>query len=252
MVGGGIGTQEQIRHVDGDATVRPMDWGLAMVRADVPGTVGDPAEPPAAVRSWYARHGKRLGDVVVASVALVLLSPLLALTAIVVACALGRPVLYRQRRVGCGGEPFELLKFRTMRHDRRGGDEPPDGEYGGPERRLDHKRDDDPRHVPVGRFLRRTSIDELPQLWNVLRGQMSIVGPRPEIVAVAERRGLVDHPRHLVRPGITGLCQVSGDRPGYVHENVHHDERYVAEVSAGLDVRIVLRTFAVVLRGGGR
>jgi lipopolysaccharide/colanic/teichoic acid biosynthesis glycosyltransferase len=198
--------------------------------------------------SWYVRRGKRVVDVVVATAALVVLSPLLLVAAVGVVLTLGRPVLYRQVRVGRHGVPFGLLKFRTMHHDRRGGED----RFDGPDRRRDHKSEHDPRHTGFGRFLRRTSMDELPQLWNVLRGEMSIVGPRPEMVAVAERYGLIDHPRHLVRPGLTGLWQVSGDRPGYVHENVHYDERYVRQMSWRLDARILVQTVGAVVRGTGR
>jgi lipopolysaccharide/colanic/teichoic acid biosynthesis glycosyltransferase len=198
--------------------------------------------------TWYVQRGKRVLDIGIAVAALVVLSPLLVLAAVGVVLTLGRPVLYRQERVGRHGVPFGLVKFRTMHHDRRGrGDR-----YEGPDRRQDHKSDHDPRHTGFGRLLRRTSVDELPQLWNVLRGEMSIVGPRPEMVAVAERYGLIDHPRHLVRPGLTGLWQVSGDRPGYVHENVHYDESYVRQVSLRLDARILVQTVGAVVRGTGR
>lgn len=198
--------------------------------------------------TWYVRRGKRVLDVVTAVVALLVLSPLLLVAGLGVLLTLGRPVLYRQERVGRDGVPFGVLKFRTMHHDRRGAGD----RYDGPDRRRDHKSDHDPRHTGFGRFLRRTSMDELPQLWNVLRGEMSIVGPRPEMVTVAERHGLIGHPRHLVRPGLTGLWQVSGDRPGYVHENVHYDERYVQEVSWRLDARILVQTLGAVVRGTGR
>jgi lipopolysaccharide/colanic/teichoic acid biosynthesis glycosyltransferase len=221
---------------------------LRYARSAAPSEVAVPATTTLVPDTWYVRRGKRALDVATATVALVVLSPLLLAATVGVLLTLGRPVLYRQVRVGRHGLPFGVLKFRTMHHDRRGGGE----RYDGPDRRRDHKSDHDPRHTGFGRFLRRTSMDELPQLWNVLRGEMSVVGPRPEMVAVAERHGLIDHPRHLVRPGLTGLWQVSGDRPGYVHENVHYDERYVQQMSFRLDTRILLQTLGAVVRGTGR
>ena len=130
----------------------------------------------------YERYAKRTADLLIAGTALVVLSPLIALTALAVRLRLGSPVLYRQQRIGRGGEAFAVLKFRTMAHDRRG-DEPRHA-WSGDDRRRTHKSDHDPRHTDLGRFLRRTSLDELPQLWNVLRGDMSVVGPRPELASV--------------------------------------------------------------------
>jgi lipopolysaccharide/colanic/teichoic acid biosynthesis glycosyltransferase len=232
----------------GDATAAPTDQartlGPSADGARSPGHGPQPVLP----RTVYVRYGKRVVDVAVATVTVLVLLPVLALTALVVLLTMGRPVLYRQDRVGRDGRTFSLVKFRTMRGDRRQADAP----FAGPDRRVHHKRDDDPRHTGVGRLLRRTALDELPRLLNVLRGEMSIVGPRPEIVAVAARHGIIDHPRHLVRPGITGLWQVSGDRPGYVHEHLHHDERYVRDISARLDVATMARTIPVLLRRSGR
>ncbi len=213
---------------------------------------GDEA-PRSAVRppdTWYVRRGKRFVDVVLACGLLIVAAPLLGAVSLAIVATMGRPVLFRQSRVGLGGEPFEMLKFRTMRPDRRRGRDRRSGARG--DRRVDHKSDADPRHTSVGRALRAAGIDELPQLLNILRGEMSIVGPRPEMVAVAQREGLLDHPRHTVRPGLTGLWQVSGDRPGYVHENVHYDSAYVAQLSARTDLWILRRTVGVVLRRSGR
>ncbi len=111
---------------------------------------------------------------------------------------------------------------------------------------------DDPRHTRLGRVLRKLSIDELPQLWNVIRGDMSLVGPRPEFRAIAEQHGILDHPRHEVRPGMTGPWQVSTNRPGYVHENVHLDAQYVQDLTYTTDIKIILRTFLVVIRASGQ
>lgn len=197
--------------------------------------------------SFYVRRGKRVFDIAAAITAIVVLTPVLLLVAAGELALLGRPVLYRQVRLGRAGRPFVMLKFRSMRHDRREATVP----VPHAERRRTHKSPDDPRHTPFGSLIRRTSIDELPQLFNVLRGDMSIVGPRPELPRIAEQYGLVDHVRHIVRPGLTGLWQISGDRPGFVHENVRYDEQYVGQVSLRSDLAIIVRTIPVLLRGSG-
>ena len=204
------------------------------------------SRPPVSVAdNWYVRWGKRAFDVCVCAVVMVVFLPLFAVVAFGVLVTMGRPVLYRQERVGRHGESFTILKFRSMDHDRRR----THGAYRGPDRRREHKSDHDPRHNTFGRFLRRTSLDELPQLWNVLCGHMSLVGPRPELRSVAEQHDLIDHVRHTVRPGLTGQWQVSADRPGYVHQNVAHDERYVQELNFRRDISIILRTPRALTKG---
>lgn len=199
-------------------------------------------------RSVYERFLKRLGDVVGASIALVLLSPLLVGTWFALRSKLGSGVLLSQTRVGQNGKPFEMLKFRTMLPDRRTAER----NFAGGDRRQTHKSDDDPRHTRIGRFLRSTSVDELPQLINVLRGDMSLVGPRPELLSVAARTEILDHPRHIVRPGLTGLFQVSGLRStGELTEGLHLDMAYVMNLSFRSDVRIVWRTVGTLLRRTG-
>lgn len=193
----------------------------------------------------YERYAKRTLDVTVAAVALLVLLPVLALVASAVLVRLGRPVFFRQERIGLNGSSFRVLKFRTMGMDRRGRE----GErhWSGPDRRQTHKSAHDPRHTELGRLLRKTSLDELPQLWNVLRGDMSIVGPRPELAEVVARYSDWQHHRHVVRPGLTGLWQISarGGRP--MHEVTHIDLEYVERLSFRTDLRILLRTPAVVL-----
>jgi lipopolysaccharide/colanic/teichoic acid biosynthesis glycosyltransferase len=155
-------------------------------------------------------------------------------------------VLLRQPRIGREGRTFQMLKFRTMKPDRRRWQDP---NYRGPERRVTHKSPDDPRHTPLGRKLRKTSLDELPQLLNVLSGDMSLIGPRPELVdIVAQYRGW-QHARHAVKPGITGLWQVT-ERPngGLMHEYTELDLDYIANLSFRSDLEIVVKTPFSVLR----
>ncbi len=187
-------------------------------------------------------------DRVGALVLLVVASPILAVVALAVRLRLGSPVIYRQTRVGQGGRPFTVYKFRSMRPDRRATTpaEPP-----GEERRVDHKSPDDPRLVPLGRRLRSASLDELPQLFNVLRGEMSLVGPRPELPSVVARYEPWQHRRHEVKPGLTGLWQIKarGDVP--MHEGTELDLDYVDQVSLGTDLRILMRTPMALLRRPG-
>ena len=175
---------------------------------------------------------KRLLDVVLALAALVVLAPLLAAVALAVALESGRPVLFRQTRVGLGGREFGMVKFRSMVRDAAA-----IGPY--------FTSDDDPRITRVGRFIRRTSLDELPQLFNVLAGDMSLVGPRPDVPA---QRSLYSNEqwavRCSVRPGITGLAQArlrSGATP---QERLALDLRYAREHSASLDLKILWWTLA--------
>jgi lipopolysaccharide/colanic/teichoic acid biosynthesis glycosyltransferase len=198
---------------------------------------------------WYERRGKRLLDATLASGLLVTLSPAMAAIAVTVRWRLGPGVLFHQQRVGRDGRTFVMLKFRTMLPDRRRNRR---GPLNGHDRRRTHKDPNDPRHTRFGRLLRRTSLDELPQLFNVVRGDMSLVGPRPELVSVAREKGLIDHPRHRVRPGITGLWQVSPLRADAdITEGLTLDSQYVADVSLRQDLSILGRTGGAVLRLAG-
>jgi lipopolysaccharide/colanic/teichoic acid biosynthesis glycosyltransferase len=199
-------------------------------------------EVPAGSRhdSLYARATKRAFDVVIASVALVLAVPVLLAAAVAVRFTMGGPVLFRQVRLGRDGQPFEVLKFRTMKPDRRRAGSP-EG-WRGEDRRKTHKTPVHPLLTPVGRFLRRYSIDELPQLINVLRGEMSIVGPRPELPLVAARCESWQWARLLVRPGLTGLWQVTARGQGPMHERTDLDVEYVTTMGLRIDLRILLTT----------
>jgi lipopolysaccharide/colanic/teichoic acid biosynthesis glycosyltransferase len=192
----------------------------------------------------YARWIKPVLERVSAAVLLVLLSPILLVVAAAVRMSLGAPVIYRQTRVGRNGKPFTLHKFRTMTPDRRVATLP----YGGVERRVSCEATDDPRHTGLGSVLRRWSLDELPQLWNVVRGEMSLVGPRPEVPPVVATYPELARERHLVRPGITGLWQVTARDIKPMEAGVAIDIDYVRRISFALDCRILLGTFPALVR----
>src|SRR4051794_32799673 len=183
---------------------------------------------------------KRTFDLVTASVLLVLMSPVLALAALAVRLTSRGPLIYRSRRPGIGGVPFDCLKFRTMyaEADRVQAELEPDNEATGALFKIRH----DPRVTPVGRFLRRFSIDELPQLWNVLRGEMSLVGPRPLPQRDYDRLEDWHRKRYLVLPGVTGLWQVSGRADLDFDDLVRLDFLYLERWSVFLDLAILVRT----------
>ncbi|MGH3078351.1 MAG: sugar transferase [Gaiellaceae bacterium] len=179
----------------------------------------------------------RAADVVLAGTGLVLTSPLLGLAALAVKLEDGGPVLYRQTRVGRGGEDFELLKLRTMVVG---------AEKIGAGFAVD---EGDPRITRLGRLLRRTSMDELPQLWNVLRGDMSVIGPRPTLRYQVERYDERQRRRLDVKPGLTGWAQVHGRAALPWSERIELDVWYVEHRSARVDLRILLRTPLALFRG---
>ena len=184
----------------------------------------------------WKRGGKRLFDVVAAMLLLVLLAPVLLLVALVVLLGMGPPVIFRQRRPGLRGALFTIVKFRTMREAVNDGREPLPDEH---------------RLTKVGRFLRRTSLDELPTLWNVVRGDMSLVGPRPLLPQYLDRYSPRQARRHDVRPGITGLAQVSGRNALSWKDRLAFDAWYVENLSLRVDMSILLKTALVVLSRGG-
>ncbi len=179
---------------------------------------------------------KELVDRSVAAGALVALSPVMAATAIVVRAQMGSPVLFRQKRPGRWGRPFEVWKFRTMR-DAVG----PDGKPLPDEQRL----------TRLGQFLRSTSLDELPQLWNVLKGELSLVGPRPLLMQYLERYTPRQARRHEVKPGITGWAQINGRNALSWDEKFELDVWYVDHWSLWLDAKILAKTAVQVVRRSG-
>jgi lipopolysaccharide/colanic/teichoic acid biosynthesis glycosyltransferase len=181
----------------------------------------------------------RAVDILIASVALLLFSPLLLIAAIAIRLGSRGPVLYRQRRVGRDGEEFEMLKLRTMV---AGSDPVGVGTV---------VTRDDPRVTGAGRVLRRTSLDEIPNLVNVLRGEMAIVGPRPTIPAQVKDYTPRQHRRHEARPGITGWAQVQGRAGIPWEERIELDLYYVDHRSAALDARILAKTLWLLVTGHG-
>jgi lipopolysaccharide/colanic/teichoic acid biosynthesis glycosyltransferase len=178
---------------------------------------------------------QRAVDIVVAGGVLVVSAPVMAGVAVVVAAGLGRPVLFRQQRPGLHGRAFTLVKFRTMRD-------------------VDEKRGlvtDADRLTGLGRVLRATSLDELPTFWNVLRGQMSLVGPRPLLMHYLDLYTPEQARRHLVRPGVTGLAQVSGRNLLSWEDRLALDVWYVDHRSLALNARICARTALILLRRVG-
>jgi exopolysaccharide biosynthesis polyprenyl glycosylphosphotransferase len=197
------------------------------------------------------RVAKRLFDMIVGGLALIVLSPLMLLVALAVRIDSPGPILFRQQRIGEGGRPFQMLKFRTM-HTGAEADEQrlaQDADHGPP---AFVKQPGDPRITCVGRVLRRFSVDELPQIFNVLKGDMSLVGPRPELPWLVERYDAWHRKRFAVPQGMTGWWQVNGrsDRADYTLR-VEDDLYYIRNWSIWLDIRILLMTLGAVIRGQG-
>jgi len=208
------------------------------------------------LRPAGAPRVKRGLDVAVAGTALVVFVPVLLLVAVLVRLGSPGPALFRQTRIGLDSRPFQMLKFRTMLVD---ADDASHREYvarmlrgeATPQRGL-YKLDADPRVTRVGAILRRTSLDELPQLINVLRGDMSLVGPRPALPYEVRKFPVWAAPRFAVRPGLTGLWQVSGRNRLAMTEGLLLDVEYVERQTLWLDLGILLRTAPAVLAGGAR
>ena len=184
----------------------------------------------------YRRLGKRVLDTTLALLALIILAPVLGVLGILVRITSGAPVLFRQQRPGLHGKPFTLYKFRTMTDAR------------------DPKGNlllDDQRLTPFGRFLRSTSLDELPELWNVLKGDMSLVGPRPLLMRYLPRYTPEQMRRHEVRPGVTGWAQINGRNAITWEEKFDMDVWYVDHLSFWLDLKIIALTLWKILKREG-
>lgn len=192
---------------------------------------------------------KRAFDILFSAVALTLLAPVFLVIAVLIKCDDGGPVFFRQQRVGRYGEPFTIHKFRTMCVDAEAKIDALIAANGGAA--LLFKLEDDPRITPIGKFLRKYSLDELPQFWSVLRGGMSVVGPRPQVSREVAEYSDVHHRRLLIKPGITGLWQVNGRSELSMDESIRLDLRYVENWSLVGDTTLIIKTIGVVLRSGG-
>jgi|SRR5690554_5084696 len=179
---------------------------------------------------------KRLFDIVGSVLGLLVLFPVILVVALLVKLKLGSPVFFRQIRPGLHGEPFQMIKFRTMRdaYDENGKPLP-----------------DLERITPFGRFLRSSSLDELPELWNVLKGDMSLVGPRPLLMEYLDYYTEEEMLRHTVRPGVTGLAQVMGRNVTTWNARLAYDVEYVKTQSLWLDIKIIFKTIRQVFRREG-
>ena len=187
-------------------------------------------------RAALASRSKRIFDIIVAGSALIILSPLVLLTALVVAVSFGRPLFHRSYRAGLHAQDFLVWKFRTMTNacDSQG-----------------NLLSDEQRLTKTGRFIRRLSLDELPQLFNIVRGDMSIVGPRPLPSLYINRYSPTQRVRLEVRPGLTGLAQINGRNNLSWSKRLALDTNYVEQWSFGTDLRIIVRTVGKVLKADG-
>jgi len=185
---------------------------------------------------FYRRRGKRALDLALGSILLVVALPIMVILAVAVGLAIGRPVLFAQERPGLRARPFTLIKFRSM-NDARGaaGELLSDGE----------------RLGAFGRLLRRSSLDELPELWNVVKGDMSLVGPRPLLLEYLPLYSPQQARRHEVRPGITGWAEVNGRNALSWEDRFRLDVWYVDHLSPGLDLMVLARTLVAVVTGHG-
>jgi len=184
------------------------------------------------------RFVKRLMDLVVSALALLIFAPFWILLIILVRLDSKGPAIFSHIRVGKNGKLFRLYKFRTMH-------------TGAGKQEFAPTSLKDPRITGMGRILRRTSLDELPQIWNILKGEMSLVGPRPEMEFIVNKYTAMQKNRLLVKPGLTGLWQVLGRKDLPLHENAEYDYYYILHRSFLLDLHILLKTIIVVISGKG-
>jgi exopolysaccharide production protein ExoY len=244
---------------DQGVTPIPADQGVTSIAAAVPAPAAAPAAAARPAKGRLVRRAympvKRLVDVVGAAVLLVALAPVLLVITIAILLDSGRPILYGARRVGRHGQPIQVLKFRTMHRD---AERRLSAVLRDPRRaeefRTTFKLKQDPRISRIGGLLRRTSLDELPQFWNVLRGDMSLVGPRPIVEDELDMYRDVEGGAAAYlgsRPGITGLWQVSGRNDTTYAERIELDCHYAEHCSLALDLEILTRTPGAVIKGDG-
>ena len=230
--------------------VIPDYFSLALVRARADVLGGIPIiglrDP---VIEGVPRIVKRIFDIIMTTLLFILLAPLMLLISIAIRLDSTGSPFFRQRRVGENGRLFDMLKFRTMTLDAE--ERQYEVNVENEEGEVLHKKKDDPRVTSVGRILRRTSLDELPQLINVIRGEMSLVGPRPEMPWLVDRYKSWQRKRFAVPQGITGWWQINGRSEKPMHLNPEDDLYYVYNYSLWLDIKILLRTPIAVIRGKG-
>lgn len=196
----------------------------------------------------YARLLKPVSDRIVGLALFILTLPILLVAGVLIRLQIGTPIIYRQNRVGINGETFNLYKLRTMIPDRRQAS----FDFEGHERRLTHKSPADPRVLPLGKTLRSWRLDELPQFWNVVTGDMSLVGPRPELPEIVTDYQDWQHQRHVVKPGVTGPWQISERNGELMHECTDIDLEYVKDIRFSTDFSILARTpYAMIGRRRG-
>lgn len=184
----------------------------------------------------YRKFGKRLLDSLISGLGLLMLSPIFLLIMVLVRIKLGKPVFFRQSRPGYQAEPFTMIKFRTMLETKDSNG---------------NLLSDEKRSTPFGNFLRSTSLDELPELWNVFKGEMSLVGPRPLLMEYLALYSKEQFRRHEVKPGITGLAQIKGRNALSWPEKFLYDLDYVFKLSLAMDVKIILNTVIAVVKREG-
>lgn len=221
-IGNDIG--ESQRHQDDSLTASFGSQASPKIRL-----TGTPVER---FSSFYARRGKHLFDAVASFLLIILFAPLMVLIAILIKLTSHGPVFFSHKRVGLNNELFVIHKFRSLHIDTPSYSEKPGST-------------NDKRIAPFGKWLRKTSLDELPQLFNVLKGEMSLVGPRPEMPFLAENYENWENQRHLVRPGMTGLWQLSPRRQGTIRDGISVDLEYIENLSFWNDFKILIRTFKV-------
>lgn len=187
-------------------------------------------------QSFYTKYIKRLFDIVISLIAIIVLSPVLLIVAVLVKIKLGSPIIFRQQRPGLNENVFEMMKFRTMTDEK--------DEYG-------NLLSDDVRLTSFGKALRATSLDELPELFNILKGDMSIIGPRPLLVSYLPLYNNDQRKRHLVRPGLTGYAQVNGRNAQTWEQRFKYDVEYIENVSLFFDSKILFKTVITVLKRDG-
>ena len=226
---------------------------MATPGAEVIDRFASPAAPVPQDRADWRAVVRRCTDLFIAIVAIIALAPLLLATALLVWLQDGGPAMFGHRRLGEGGRTFRCWKFRSMvvNSQDRLAEHLNSNPEAAAEWALYHKLRDDPRITPLGRFLRKSSVDELPQLFNVLAGEMSIVGPRPIVEAERDKYGRYIVEYFSVRPGITGLWQVCGRNDVSYRRRVAIDVTYVRERSLLLDLKILLMTVPAILTSKG-